>query len=62
MDKYQLYLFDFDGTLFDTLTCSKWVFRNAYKQIGIELKEEDVLSLTRDTHFPQFFIKISHIY
>ncbi|MBO7573557.1 MAG: HAD family hydrolase [Bacilli bacterium] len=48
MDKYQLYLFDFDGTLFDTLTCSKWVFRSAYKQIGIELKEEDVLSLTRE--------------
>ena len=48
MDKYQLYLFDFDGTLFDTLTCSKWVFRTAYKQIGIELKEEDVLSLTRE--------------
>jgi len=48
MDKYQLYLFDYDGTLFDSLACSKWVFRTAYKQIGIELKEEDVLSLTRE--------------
>ena len=48
MEKYNLYLFDFDGTLFDTLNCSKWVFRNAYKQIGFPLDEDEVLGFTRE--------------
>ena len=48
MEKYNLYLFDFDGTLFDTLTCSKFVFRKAYEQIGITLNEEEVLNFTRE--------------
>ena len=48
MEKYNLYLFDFDGTLFDTLPSSKYVFREAYKKIGIELNEDDVLGFTRE--------------
>ena len=48
MDKYNLYLFDFDGTLFDTLTSSKYVFREAYKHIGMTLNEDEVLSFTRE--------------
>ena len=34
MQKYQLYLFDFDGTLFDTLPSSKYVFKKAYEYLG----------------------------
>ena len=48
MDKYLLYLFDFDGTLFDTLPSSKYVFRKAYENIGMKLDEEEVLSFTRE--------------
>ena len=48
MQKFQLYLFDFDGTLFDTLPSSKYVFRKAYENIGFEFSEDDVLGFTRE--------------
>ena len=48
MKQFQLYLFDFDGTLFDTLPSSKYVFKMAYQNIGISCNEEDVLSWTRE--------------
>ena len=48
MQKFQLYLFDFDGTLFDTLPSSKYVFKMAYKNIGYECNEEEVLGFTRE--------------
>ena len=48
MDRFLLYLFDFDGTLFDTLPSSKYVFKMAYKNIGIECNEEEVLGYTRE--------------
>ena len=48
MEKYNLYLFDFDGTLFDTLPSSKYVFKKAYEKIGISLNEDDVLGFTRE--------------
>ena len=48
MEKYQLYLFDFDGTLFDTLPSSKYVFKEAYAHIGFEFNEDDVLGFTRE--------------
>ena len=48
MQKFQLYLFDFDGTLFDTLECSKYVFRKAYEYLNIPLNEDDVLAFTRE--------------
>lgn len=48
MQKYQLYLFDFDGTLFDTLPSSKYVFRKAYENIGFQFSEDDVLGFTRE--------------
>ena len=47
MQKFQLYLFDFDGTLFDTLPSSKYVFKVAYANLGYELNEEEVLGFTR---------------
>ena len=48
MQKFQLYLFDFDGTLFDTLETSKYVFRKAYEYLGIPLNEDEVLQFTRE--------------
>ena len=48
MQKFQLYLFDFDGTLFDTLPSSKYVFKMAYRGIGHECNEEEVLGYTRE--------------
>ena len=48
MKKFQLYLFDFDGTLFDTLPSSKYVFRKAYENIGFDFDEDDVLGFTRE--------------
>ena len=48
MQKFQLYLFDFDGTLFDTLPSSKYVFKKAYEKIGIKLNEDDILGFTRE--------------
>ena len=48
MEKYNLYLFDFDGTLFDTLPSSKFVFKSAYEKIGVTLNEDDILGFTRE--------------
>ena len=48
MQQFQLYLFDFDGTLFDTLETSKYVFRKAYEFLGIPLNEDEVLQFTRE--------------
>ena len=48
MQKFQLYLFDFDGTLFDTIETSKYVFRKAYEFLGMPLNEDEVLQFTRE--------------
>ena len=48
MQKFQLYLFDFDGTLFDTLPSSKYVFLMAYKNIGININPDEVIAWTRE--------------
>ena len=34
MKKYKVYLFDFDGTLFDTSLALKMVFKESYKELG----------------------------
>lgn len=48
MQKFLLYLFDFDGTLFNTLPSSEYVFLMAYKNIGMSINKEDILSWTRE--------------
>jgi len=40
MKKYQTYLFDFDGTLFDTLKSLYPVYRYGFKAIGMDCSEE----------------------
>ena len=47
MKKYKVYLFDFDGTLFDTLGSSVYVFKEAFLRIGVVLDEENILGYTR---------------
>lgn len=47
MKKYKVYLFDFDGTLFDTLKSSIYVFIEAFKTKNVVLNENDVLYYTR---------------
>ena len=48
MKQFLLYLFDFDGTLFDTLPSSKYVFKKAYENIGININVNDVIGWTRE--------------
>lgn len=48
MQNFQLYLFDFDGTLFDTLPSSKYVFKKAYENMGYQVNEDDILGFTRE--------------
>lgn len=47
MKQYKVYLFDFDGTLFDTLPSSVYVFKEAFKEKGVVLNDDDVLGYTR---------------
>ena len=48
MKQFLLYLFDFDGTLFDTLPSSQYVFKKAYENIGININVNDVIGWTRE--------------
>ena len=48
MEQFLLYLFDFDGTLFDTLPSSKYVFKKAYEGIGISINTDGVINWTRE--------------
>ncbi len=47
MKKYDLYLFDFDGTLVDSLNSLVDVFVLSFRAIGIEIDEKNVLRYTR---------------
>ena len=47
MHKIKLCLLDFDGTLFDTIESLYPVFVNSFKEVGIAIKDEDCLQLTR---------------
>ncbi|NLB48882.1 MAG: HAD family hydrolase [Erysipelotrichia bacterium] len=48
MQKFDVYLFDFDGTLFDTLSASKYIFTKSYEHIGFPILESDILGFTRE--------------
>lgn len=45
---YDIYLFDFDGTLFDTLESSIYVFEEAYRRIGVSIDRDKILGYTRE--------------
>ena len=44
MKNYDTYLFDFDGTLFDTAKSLGPVFRMGFQAIGMDCKDEDALT------------------
>ena len=48
MKKYKLYLFDFDGTLFNTMPALSMVFKNTYKEYGIEITDEECITFSRE--------------
>ena len=48
LNEFDIFLFDFDGTLFDTLESSIYVFEEAYKHIGIKVNHNEVLGYTRE--------------
>ena len=47
MKKYKVYLFDFDGTLFDTSLALKMVFKESFKAVGITISDEQIPWLSR---------------
>ena len=55
--KFDVFLFDFDGTLFDTLESSIYVFEEAYKNIGIKVNHDEVLSYTREP-IPNSYVRL----
>lgn len=57
MKQYKLYLFDFDGTLFDTIKSSAFVFKKAFESKGILIDDTEVLNYTR-TPIPETYRKI----
>lgn len=47
MRRFDLYIFDFDGTLVDSFDSLFYIFTRAYNKIGIEIKREDIPYLSR---------------
>ncbi|MBR0295154.1 MAG: HAD family hydrolase [Bacilli bacterium] len=48
MKKYKLYLFDFDGTLFNTYPALCMVYKMAFKAFGVEVSDEEVRTFSRE--------------
>lgn len=47
MEEFEVYLFDFDGTLVNSRDSLLEVFKRAYKSVGIEVGDEHILRLMR---------------
>ena len=47
MKKYDLYLFDFDGTLLDTIPALEYVFTVSYAAIGLKFDPKDTIEFSR---------------
>ena len=58
INQYDVFLFDFDGTLFDTLESSIYVFEESYKHIGKTINREDILGYTREP-IPNSYKKVT---
>lgn len=48
MEKFKLYLFDFDGTLCDTKEALKMVFKRSYEKFGIKVNDEQCVRFSRE--------------
>ena len=51
MKEYDIYLFDFDGTLFDSLESLYPTFRRAFDPIGIQVTDEEIEGFTHQSLF-----------
>lgn len=47
MKKYKLYLFDFDGTLFDTSKALNMVFKVSFAKVGVQVRDDQITWLSR---------------
>ena len=47
MKRYKLYLFDFDGTLLDTMAALEYVFTVSYEHVGIKFDPKDTVEFSR---------------
>ena len=47
MKRYKLYLFDFDGTLFNSEKALEYIFCESFKAIGITVRPEDAMYISR---------------
>lgn len=47
MKKYPVYLFDFDGTIIDSISSLIYIFRNAYRASGMDIEDNEVYFLMR---------------
>ena len=57
MKTYDLYLFDFDVTLVDSLNSLVYVFTNSFGDIGISVTREECLTFSRQTIEQSFYEK-----
>lgn len=57
MKTYDLYLFDFDGTLVDSLNSLVYVFTNSFGDIGISVTREECLTFSRQPIEQSFYEK-----
>ena len=48
MKEYKLYLFDFDGTLFNTMPALQMVFKKTYEEFGVSVSDEECLTFSRE--------------
>ncbi len=48
MKKYELYLFDFDGTIVDSFASLDVIFKKSYAAVGISIDHEEVVRLSRE--------------
>ena len=47
MKKYALYLFDFDGTILNTMPALEVIFTKTYEHVGMKFKPEDTVYFSR---------------
>ena len=47
MKRYKLYLFDFDGTLLDTMKALEYVFTVGYEHVGMKFDSKDTVEFAR---------------
>lgn len=55
--KYKVYLFDFDGTLFNTEKALNYIFKGAFAVAGVNITDDEVMEISRQPFEKVFFEK-----